>query len=137
MLLTHLPIKVSIGENKPLWEPINNICYVFSCFQSILLNANIDKMSSFLHNILDNYLYYKNWIVQTFAIAKELKPVKDFRRIKTIIIRLGFNHKKSHKPIRNGAFSLLCDLVRILTLNLHSRNVVLYTVELRSQLTIQ
>jgi hypothetical protein len=29
-----------------------------------------------------------------------------------------------------------CDLVRILTLNLHSRNVVLYTVELRSRLAI-
>ena len=52
-------------------------------------------MSSFLHNILDNYLYYKNRIVQTFAIAKELKPVKDFRRIKTIIIRLGFSQKKA------------------------------------------
>ena len=30
---------------------------------------------------------------------------------------------------------LICDLVRILTLNLYSRNVVLYTVELRSLIT--
>ena len=41
------------------------------------------------------------------------------------------NALENKKP---GTFVLgsFCDLVRILTLNLHSRNVVLYTVELRS-----
>ena len=49
------------------------------------------------------------------------------------LIKIHFERAAKRKTptyLSRGSF---CDLVRILTLNLHSRNVVLYTVELRSQ----
>ena len=49
-----------------------------------------------------------------------------------------FNISKNAGPAPCSGLGLypikrFCDLVRIQTLNLHSRNVVLYSVELRSQ----
>lgn len=75
-------------------------------------------------------------MVLTFRFFSKLSNIKGERLKFLHVLRLGFNHKKSPKPIQNGTFSLFCDPGGILTPDRWSRNPVLYTAELRSPLLV-